>query len=209
MGNFINKIFGKKKAVVVPDTQPDYPQPFGYKTVWYAIKGETPQTVIEKLRLEIVGESNWEFGLNHVYKSDDVFVSPQIGDFVLVIDLLGKFHNADVESAKKHSEIFDEFYYFGSHRVSDYYAWAKFARRELIRAYEYSGDDGMMLNTGAITVEELALKFDEFPTTDEWNENDRPPEEDDVIDIAKAWSIDPTFSAGSTEKSVGHICRFV
>ncbi|MCL2755380.1 MAG: hypothetical protein FWD35_06675, partial [Oscillospiraceae bacterium] len=187
MGNWINKIFGKKTTVVAFDAQPDYPQPFGYKTAWYAIKGETPHSVIEKLRLSVVGESNWEYGLNHVRQNDDVFVSPQVDGFVLVIDLFGNLHGADIKSAKKHSALFDEFCFFTSHRVSDYYAWAKFANGKLLRAYEHSGDEGLMTNEGEITAEELALKFDEFPITDEWDENDRLPEEDDVIDIAKAW----------------------
>jgi hypothetical protein len=162
------------------------------------------------LQLEVVGESNWEFGLNHIRKNDNVFVSPQIGGFVLVVSFSGE-HISSVESARIHSAPFDEFCFFGSHSVSDYYAWAKFARGELIRAYESSGDEGVMINEGEITAEESALKFDELPATNEgeWDEDDRFPEEDDVIDIAKAWSIDPTFSAGGTEKSVGHICRFV
>ena len=50
---------------------------FGYKICWYAISNETSESVIEKLKLKIISESNWENGINHVYNSSKhLFVSP-------------------------------------------------------------------------------------------------------------------------------------
>ena len=208
MRKLINKIFGKKDTIIVPNVTPDFPCPFGYKTAWYAIKNETPQSVIEKLKLNIVCESNWEFGINYVYKNDNLFISPQIDGYVLVVGIIGLSHNMNHEMVKKHSILFDELQYFGSHRVVDYYAWIKFAKQKLIRAYAYLGESGEVeWNEGIITAEEVGLGFDKFPVSEHtWEEDEKQPDEEDVIDIAKAWGVDPTFSDANIEKSTGYIC---
>lgn len=218
MTNWINKILGRKDKhgiantidPILPDLAPDYPCPFGCKTAWYAIKNETPLSVIEKLRLDIVCESNWKFGLAHIHKNDDVFVSPQIGDYVLVIDLIGITRNADHEMVKQHSVLFSELQYFGSHRIVDYYAWAKFTKGNLLRAYAYIGEGGELhWNEGQLTAEELTLGFDKFPVSDDlWNEEDIFPDEENVIAMAKAWGVDPTFSHMICDQSTGYICHF-
>ena len=212
----MGKLFGKKnnEKSTMPmniDVTPDYPNPFGYKTTWYAIKGETPQTVIEKLDLDILCEANWKSSLDHVRKSDDVFVSPVLGDYVLVIDLIGITKDADHDMVKAHARLFGELFYFGSHTVADYYAWAKFKNGDLIRAYAYIGNgDDLFWNEGSITPEELNLGFDKFPVSeDSYDEDDIiTPEEESVIDIARAWSIDPSFDGANYEKSTGYICKF-
>ena len=85
--------------------------------------------------------------------------------------------------------LFDELQYFGTHRVSDYYAWAKVAGGNLVRAYTYFGDTGdVEQNVGAITPEELALGFDKFPqSAEDFDDDTVLPNEEDVLDIAKAW----------------------
>jgi len=213
MGLF-DKLFRKKQKEnssnpIRIDVTPDYPIPFGYKTAWYAIKDITPQAVIEKLDLDIVCESNWESGFEHIYVSGDVFVSPAIGGYILVIGLIGLGRNADHDMVKEHSRLFNEFYYFGSHTVADYYAWAKFKNGNLIRAYAFIGDAGELFwNEGSITSEEIKLGFDKFPVSDDPCEVDTIiPDEDSVIDIASAWSINPLFDGANFEKSTGYICR--
>ena len=211
----LEKLFGKKyrdnntpKSITV-DTTPDNPCPFGYKTVWYAIKDETPQSVIEKLSLNVICESNWQSGLAYVRFTDNVFVSPVVDGFVLVIDLIGVSKDAENEMAKKHARFFNEFFYFGSHRIVDYSGWAKFVNGKLIRAYSYIGERGeVSWNEGNITNEELELGFDKFPvSTDSIDDDTVYPEEDDVIDIARLWSIDPWFNGMNLEKSTGYICK--
>ncbi|MCL2166553.1 MAG: hypothetical protein FWH49_04610 [Clostridiales bacterium] len=191
------------------DKTPDYPIPFGHNTTWYAIKDVTPQEVIEKLELDLICESNWESGLAYVHFSDDVFVSPGVGGYVLVIDLLGLTRNADHDMVREHGRLFDEFFYFGSHTVADYYAWAKFKNGNLIRAYAFIGDAGELFwNEGSITAEEMQLGFDQFPVSDEPFEDDAViPDEENVMDIASAWSINPSFDGANLEKSTGYICR--
>ena len=187
----------------------DYPCPFRYKAAWYAIKGETPLAVIEKLNLSIVRKSNWESGLEQIHSNNNVFVSPSIDGFVLVIDFSGLSINDDHYMVMKHARLFAEFYYFGSHRTVDYYAWAKFINGELIRAYSYVGETGdITWNEGRITNEELELGFDKFPIVDDsFNDDTEYPDEGCVIDIANLWSINPASNTLNLEKSTGYICK--
>ena len=195
------------------DLVADDPTPFGYKNAWYAIKNETPESVIEKLNLETLYESNWAFGLEHSYRYDTIFVSPQIGGYVLVIGLSDIAPDVDYSPVKKHSEHFAELQFFGSHRVSDYSAWAKFINGHLLRAYTWA-DGELKCDEGALTPEEIALGFDAFPSLetdfsdDSILDNLVYPDEEDVLNLAKAWGFNTLFEGANYEKSTGHICRF-
>jgi len=195
------------KDNLLATVEPDYPCPFGYKTVWYVVKDDSPLSVIEKLNLDIMAQSNWENGINAVYKKDAIFVSPSLDGYILVVGLV--YVAEDQEIVKEHSFLFDELQYFASHRIVDYHAWAKFVDHNLIRAYTYIGESGEITwNEGDITIEELKLGFDTFPASDDssWDEVDLPNEES-VLDISKAWGIDTSFTDKTYEKSTGYLCR--
>ena len=215
--SWLKKIFGKKTIIDVMSTEADFPVPFGYKTAWYAIKGETSLSVIEKLKLTVISEANWKIGLS----GGGIFVSPVIDDYVLVIDL----PHWSIDDVKGHgleevAKLFSELQYFGSHRMADYYAWAKSVDGKLLRCYSYVGGEGHLENEGELTTEELALGFDKYPKEDnfdEWTDEDWEtavfPDEESVIGIAQAWGIDPLFCDGTFgnekyEKNVGYLCRY-
>jgi len=192
---------------------PDLPCPFGYKIWWYVIKDETTHSVVEKLRLKIIRESNWNAGIDWVYNYRDyMFVSPKIGDYVLVVNIYPDDTN---ETVKKHALLFQSFQYFGTHRVVEYHAWAKFEGGNVIRGYSYLGERGEITwCEGSITDEELSLSFDRFPSSsDEMLSDDfdceNLPCEEDVLAIAKAWGVDTQFEGGAYEKGTGFICKQV
>jgi len=214
--SWLKNIFGKKTLADVVSAEADFPVPFGYKTAWYVIKGETTLSVIEKLKLTVISEANWASGLKEAHAKDGIFVSPIIDDCVLVINLT-HWNSDDI---KGDGSLFSELQYFGSHRVADYYAWAKSTNGKLLRFYSYVGGEGHLENEGELTTEELALGFDKYPKEanfDEWTVEDWEtavfPDEDSVISIAQAWGIDPffgdgTFSDEKYEKGVGYLCRY-
>ena len=199
-----------------PSIEPDYPCPFGYKTLWYAVKNETPHSVIEKFKLNILCWANWKSGVPVAYETSitspvnkKIFVSPCLDGYVLIIGIHPLTHGND-EIVKSHALLFDELQFFASHRVVDYYCWAKFQNHNLVRAYAYVGDvNEISWNEGTITAEELVLGFDRFPATEtELGEEDVVfPNEEDVLYIAKAWGIDPKFENRSYEKSTGYLCK--
>ena len=155
-----------------------------------------------------MAESNWQDGVDKAYYSDDVFVSPQVDGYVLVIGLIGMTRNVDHDEVKRHARQFAQLQYFGTHRVVEYHAWAKFADGKLLRAYAYLGESGeVQWYEGAITPEELELGFDKFiKPNEEFIDDTVFPSEEDVLDIAKAWGVDTLFSKGNYEKSTGYIC---
>jgi len=190
---------------------PDFPSPFGYKVCWYAIKNETPHSVIEKLNLKVVRASNWEDGINYIYDSRDfIFVSPQVEGYILVINVRP---DNEHDIVKGHALLFEELQYFGTHRVVEYNAWAKFADGKIIRSYCYIGDRGEITwCEGHATDEEISLGFDKFPSsTDEILSEDfdheNTPNEEDVLNIAKSWGVDTRFECGTYEKGTGFICK--
>jgi hypothetical protein len=215
MAGFFGKLFGKKdsgKHSIKADTTPDLPIPFGYKNAWYAIKNETPESVIQKLELDILAQANWQSGMNHADSTNDVFVSPQIDGYVLVVGLFG-ITREDIgpDIIARHGSLFNNFQYFGTYRTVDYHAWAKFANGKPVRAYFFIGETGeIQWNEGAITPEEIELGLDKLVQSGEDfdNEDKDYPDEENVVDIAKAWGTDTLFEGKIYEKSTGYICSF-
>jgi len=199
-----------KSSPVKPNIEPDFPCQFGYKSSWYAIKNESPVSVIEKLGLDIICESNWNFGFEYIYNHKNaVFLSPKLDDYVLVIGL----GDVAIETIKKHAKLFGGMQYFASHRVGSYYAWAKFIEGEIVHAYGYcpETEETVFWDEGMLTAEEIKLGFEAFPKKGDeikWEEDDIYPNEEHVIEIAKAWGFNPAFEDGEHEKSTGYICHF-
>ena len=197
----------KNNEIVVPDS----PYPFGYKIGWYAIKNETTLSVIEKMKLKVVKESNWEDGINLVSEHlQYTFITPIVDGYVLVVNIVSDDeHNL----VKKHALLFDELQYFGTHHVVEYNVWAKFLNGKVIRGYCFIGESNeIKWNEGEITTEEKNLGFDKFPANSDTLSADdfdyeNLPNEEDVLNIAKAWGVDTTFSSGLYEKGVGFICE--
>ena len=204
------RLFSSFKPIEV---KPDYPYPFGYKTCWYAIKNETTQSVIEKMKLQTVSESNWEDGIGRVCNSENcVFVSPLIDGYILNIGMTPDDEHSNV---KNHALPFSELQYFGTHRVTEYNAWAKYMDGKIIRGYCYIGDrHEVTWCEGDITLEEVLLGFGKFPRSNDelLSENfdfENLPDEEDVLAIAKAWGVDTTFENKTHEKGTGFICKFL
>ena len=217
--SWINKIFNRKNEnrsacknnPVNSNIEPDYPCRFGYKSAWYAIKNETPVSVIEKLALDIICESNWNFGFEYISNhKNTAFLSPKLDDYVLVIGLSGDAHKI----VNEHAKLFDELQYFASHRVVDYYAWARFLKGNIVHAYGYcpEKEEIVFWDEGILTEEEIDLGFDAFLKKGEeeidWEKDNSRPGEENVIKIAKAWGCNPMFEDGKYEKSTGCLCRF-
>jgi hypothetical protein len=73
-----------------------------------------------------------------------------------------------------------EVQFFATHRVTEAHSWARARPSGLERAYGYVGETGeTVMDEGPRTAEELALDPD-------------IPDEEDVMALAAAWSVDPT-----------------
>jgi len=202
----ITKLFNKLSQGKI-SAEPCLPGPFGYRMAWYAIKGETPQVVMQKLGLAEVQPANWETGIGYAYNNDGgIFVSPEVNGYVLVIGL-----PFNAELARKHGALFTELQYFSSDSVRDNYAWAKFINGELVRAHSICCDTVETVSEGKVTGEELTAGFEGLPTAVAGGfEGEREFAcEQAVLQIAKAWGVDPLFADEEQyDKSAGWVCRF-
>jgi len=187
----------------------------GCHVSWYAVKGETSLSVIEKLRLNIVHEYPSKSGLKKAKKHDDyVFVKNVGNDYILVVGLV--WFGPQIE---KHSKLFSELQIFSICAIyNDVACWEKRVQGKLVRRYSYEGAYGVYEDDGEMTKEEIELGFSKLwklaDYDDTWNgedwdyyhENAILPNGDDVINIAKAWGADPSFEDDDAHGR-GYVCK--
>ena len=129
-----------------------------------------------------------------------MFVSPCLDGFVLVIGL-PRFPEQGLAGAFRQVQA------FATHRVTEYHAWARWDSGTLERMYVYDGSRGVVtVQTGELTAQEIALGFGRFPQKGREDRCEANPTEEDVLDLAAAWGVDPRKEAAAYPPSVGWIC---
>jgi hypothetical protein len=173
----------------------DPPEPFGYKIDWLAVRSDDPVAVAKSLGLK--GKpAKWGPGVAKAYDRTHVFVSPSVKGWVLVVGGVISSYAADFEDTlKRLSHEFGQCQFFGNHRVSSYYAWAKAEKGKLVRFYAYG--DSEVYEVGPTTAEEIDLDIGESDDDDYW------PDEDDVMNIAGKWSLNPQELDGQPSAGQG------
>lgn len=172
------------------------PQSFGSQTCWLAIRAKNMKEVAEVLEVEHRHSCSWQDGLEASEQNDgSVFVTPPIGDWVLVIgrSILKKIGLDDpLDSFKWIKEVSEQFglvYYFCTHEKAQYHAWIKADEGEIERAYAYSGKENEVLwEWGEITDTERVM-FDNL----EAYYGNRIVDEAVVLALAAKWTVDTSF----------------
>lgn len=183
---------------------PDAPIGFGYKCVWVAVKTDNSQAVAEAIGLMDTKPCNWQSGIRAMYDYDGnaVFITPTIKGWVLAAgahlptydgpnspDRIGPF-------LAKLSAVFPEVQHFGTHRVVGYQAWTRVSDGKLVRSYVYLGERGEVLReVGEPDSTEVKLrhqKSENNAASITGSDSMFHPNEEDVMKMAAAWSIDPT-----------------
>jgi hypothetical protein len=206
------------------DAIPDFPESFGYKINWLAIKTDDSKKVVNLLQLTSVHDANWKSGLAAAYQGF-TFVSPTINDWVFVVSMvipelpesLGKGHYQ--EFMQKIANEFEEVQFFGSYRRVDYYAWGKYING--IESRSFCSSENGIYQVGEITKEELSLDkdiaFELYPDdlpeegSEEFKELmvDQDLDENDVLQMAELWSLNPAEFNDMEEsekiKGVGYV----
>ncbi|WP_187434484.1 hypothetical protein [Paenibacillus methanolicus] len=173
--------------------EPDIPHPFGYKCQWYAVRTDRLTELVDHFGLTGCRAANWASGLDGAY-GGYYFVSPPVAGWTLVVNaFMPDFAEAGdrhpVQMTRELSARFGEACYFGTHRVVEYHAWVKAVNGQVVRAYGYVGEQGETIaDIGEPTSEERELGL-AFTSLDE--EDAHWPSEDDVLEMAAAWTIDP------------------
>lgn len=149
---------------------------FGIKMCWLAVRGGTVEKVAAAISLDGAREAGWEEGVEAAYQ-DRVFVSPPAAGWIFVV---GRTLDASMAAALS-ARLAAEVQFFGNHRVVDYAECALAVDGRLIRhVYCCEGVEGCE-QQGEPTPVEIELGW-----SDDWW-----IDQDDVMRIAAAWSIDP------------------
>jgi len=190
------------RALTPTDAIPDEPVPFGYKCTWLAVKTTDGENVAREVGLKLLGPCNWESGIAAAYYQGGIFVSPAIGGWTLVVGQ--DLPSLDEESRKKQTEAllaklsqrFGEAQHFGTHRVSEFHAWAKAVDGKILREFAYLAGDEKLCDVGTMTDEERDAGITDSP--------DLFVTENHVMKVAERWSLDPCkLTSSSAQKGVG------
>jgi hypothetical protein len=176
-------------APTVPDEDDagrDGPISFGYKIAWIAVPSRDAHAVAEAMGLERIKPCSWRSGLEKAYKLRGVFVTPPIAEWTVALGNLPEANDSRfVPLMERLSQTFQQAFYFGTHRVVEYQAWAIAEEGKIRRAFAWVGERGeFLLNIGPRTPEEieLATGLEDF---------ERAPDEETVLDLASRWEFDP------------------
>lgn len=207
---------------VVYDVAPDRPLPFGCDMTWLAIRSRDTAGVISALGLDDTAAANWNTGLGTVYDRDlgrrRVFVTPPVQGWTFVVGAalphpVGPgFTDACMPLLEQLARRFVAVQYFQSYPDLDLFAWARLDDGRVTRAFA-STDAGAVWNAGKPTRDErqLGLRFYELRGVrdrhgDAGGEILLTPTEDQVMQLAKAWSLDPTrLGPGAAPPALGAI----
>jgi hypothetical protein len=180
---------------------------FGYKTAWLAARIDDPTAVVRALQLTDVRELSWEEGIA-ASDHDMVFVSPPTQGWVLAVGIELAKHPPDVVALS--ARLGADVQFFATHRIVEAHLWDHAARGTLKRRLRYVGERNEAEAIGEPTAIERALGFDwttEQPSTPAGEAV--VPDEEAVMQVAGAWSIDPRELADtpttSTTGLAGHL----
>jgi hypothetical protein len=190
---------------------PDQPISIGYKCSWFAVKDMDARELATILGLRYVHDCNWKYGLA-VTTTDNIFISPPIKGWRLVVGSRLPFGDSDASREqvlyllRRISKVAGEAQFFATHRVVEFHCWMNAQAGTLVRAYAYSGERlEVIQDTGIRTAGEPA----DLPTAaslallDELAEDEEielsSPDEETVMAVAAAWSINPNVIAANDE----------
>ena len=124
---------------------------------------------------------------------DNVFVTPPLRGWILVAGrrMLGNGDEGSVHAIEKRlielSKQFGEAQAFATERIVEYHHWVLVKQGVLTRAFAFLGEKGEILtNVGEITPAEEGFQWEGLPEF-EWT-----PGEEEVMEVAGQWSIDPS-----------------
>lgn len=203
----VNSLSSQEIKQIKFESEPDLPIGFGYNCQWFVVKTTDTKALQEAINLKNVHVSNWKTGIEGSYEGY-YFISPPINGWTFIInsnmpDLSGKESPYPLTVITDLSQRFGEAYYFGTHRIVDYHAWAKAVNGKVLRAYSYLGESGeTIINEGDLSQEERENNL--FFTNIDVGKP-KLPNEEDVLLIAKKWTIDPLMQEGSYHIGAGYV----
>lgn len=211
---------GKKR--VLYELEPDRPHAFGYEMSWIAVLTTDTEAVLDALELEDETASNWNNGIGTVYDHwlgpDRVFVSPPVDGWTFIVSValphpVGPgYVDKCTPLLVRLARSFVDVQYFFSYPALDFFSWVRFREGRLVRAFA-STDQGLVWSKGPPSRAEQALGLRLFQFRgikgrfdDAGSEILMSPTQEQVMQVARSWSRDPTtLRASDGGPALGYI----
>jgi len=170
---------------------PELPHGFGYKTNWIAVRSTRPDRVAELAGGTAVVDppvvANWADGIDSACRGDAVFVTPVVQGWVFVVGIRFWPNMLHLQGfLERISEIEGEASAYWSMRVSSAYGWARAVNGQLVRFFD--------LNDGEVAHDigrRSSVENELCPNWESVEEVMVHIDEESVLEIAEAWSLDP------------------
>jgi len=172
---------------------------FGGKQAWLAVRDGDPIALLQTLRLRDLGAVPWRDGIDLAHLTDDrLAITPSLPGardtrWVLAVGRYLMRPGTVVDVTELSLRLGAEIQFFATHRVTELHRWQRAVNGVLVRSFGYVGQTGEVTSwqgdpDAAECDAGLPASFDETSTV--------LVSEQDVLKVAKAWSIDPTTLAG-------------
>jgi hypothetical protein len=143
----------------------------------------------------------WQKGLDDAYDRGRWLLTPPVDGWVLAVggDLPSRLERAGfLDWLAGLSRTLGGVDYYCTHRVVEVHAWARAEDGKLLRAFGYVGERGETLfDAGPLTPQEEPLRaerlrwIDPLTPGEEQGRYEWWPNEETVLALAAAWSVDP------------------
>ena len=173
---------------------------FGYKTSWIVLKADSIASIANALQLSETQPMDWNGGIALGYEAvrlgnRRMFVSGLFDGWYFVL--------GDIPEPTNEIEAFDKLMgsltavspdvqYFISNRVGDGYGWVRYRDRKQTRRVIWYSGEAHFEHGKPDDLENSVIK-----SWEGFDDGDGPytlgPDEDDVLKIAKGWSLDPSL----------------
>lgn len=180
---------------------------FGYKTGWLAIRDGDLADVLGKLGGKILDVADpWQEGVDRAYDEADIVVATPLligtdgGAWLLVAGRWVASEHDSTDIAALSVALGSEVQRFVTHRVVDRHGWERAVGGALVRSFEYVGESGEVTRWHG-DPDEVELRVG-LPATFDLDHGPGSDsgclvvDEDDVMRVAAAWSLDPTTLEG-------------
>jgi len=189
---------------------------FGFKQAWLALRqpvGDAAE-ICAALGAKDLGTVDWQQGIDLAYLTDNrIAITPPLAgasgvSWTLVV---GRLFFADAgmpDIVELSGQLGTEVQFFATHRMVEAHFWERGVEGRLVRSFRYVGETGEITRWyGEPDATELAIGLP--PAFDTEAEPEDQPnvvvDEDDVMTVAAAWSLDPTQLDGQAAPGPIHV----
>jgi hypothetical protein len=172
---------------------------FGAKQAWLAVRDGDPAAIMSALALRDLGPVPWREGIDLAYLTDDrLAVTPPLpgahGSRWLLVTGRGLLRpDRVIDTGPLSATLGREVQFFLSHRVLELHRWERAVDGAVVRRFEYLGETGEVTAwSGDPDETEVGLGLPPIPD----EEATVLVSERDVMQVAGAWSVDPTRLEG-------------